>query len=68
MIGLLLLSGAFLCGCGGSSGSNHTNFNSGASRQLAHILEPITFQRLQKPDANSPLAQAIVIISTFKEN
>ncbi len=45
---------------GGSSGSDHTHFSSGGSRQLAYTLEPVEFTRLQKPDANSPLAQAIV--------
>jgi hypothetical protein len=45
---------------GGSSGSEHTHFSSGGSRQLAYTLEPVEFTRLQKPDANSPLSQAIV--------
>jgi len=32
----------------------------GASRQLAHVVEPIEFTRLIKPDANNPYAEAIV--------
>jgi hypothetical protein len=45
---------------GGSGEGNQSHFSSGASRQLAHIVEPIEFTRLAKPDATSPLAQAIV--------
>jgi hypothetical protein len=45
---------------GGSTENNQTHFSSGGSRQLAHILEPIEFTRLTKPDADNPLAQAIV--------
>jgi hypothetical protein len=45
---------------GGSSGTNHTHFSSGGSRQLAYTLEPVEFTKLKKPDASSPLAQAIV--------
>ncbi len=45
---------------GGSTDSNQSHFSSGGSRQLAHILEPIEFTRLLKPDAVNPLAAAIV--------
>ena len=45
---------------GGSSDSQHTHFSSGGSRQLVHIVEPVEFTRLAKPDSSSPLAQAIV--------
>jgi hypothetical protein len=45
---------------GGSSGSDHTHFSTGASRQLAYALEPVEFTKLKKPDATTPLAQAIV--------
>lgn len=45
---------------GGNSGDSQSSFSAGASRQLAAIVEPIAFQRLMKPDANSPLAQALV--------
>ena len=32
----------------------------GGSQQLVHIIEPVEFTRLLKPDAQNPLAQAIV--------
>ena len=32
----------------------------GGSQQLVHIVEPVEFTRLLKPDAQNPLAQAIV--------
>ena len=31
-----------------------------ASRQLVHIIEPVEFSRLMKPDAANPCAEAIV--------
>ena len=37
---------------------NHASF--GGSRQLVHIIEPIEFTRLAKPDSASPYAQAVV--------
>ncbi len=42
----------------GEQGQSHTSV--GASRQFAHLVEPIEFSRLNKPDADNPLAQAIV--------
>jgi hypothetical protein len=44
----------------GSSDQNHSHSGFGASRQLAHIVEPVVFTGLAKPDAGQPLAQAIV--------
>jgi hypothetical protein len=44
----------------GSSDQNHSHSGFGASRQLAHIVEPVVFTGLTKPDAAQPLAQAIV--------
>ena len=32
----------------------------GGSQQLVHIIEPIEFTRLIKPDSDNPYAQAIV--------
>ncbi len=49
---------SFSSGSGGQSDQSHSSF--GGSRQLAHLLEPIEFTRLHKPDSGSPLAQAIV--------
>ena len=39
---------------------SHAQASVGASRQLAHVVEPIEFTRLIKPDANNPYAEAIV--------
>lgn len=44
----------------GSGGGNNSHTSVGGSRQLAHIIEPIEFSRLAKPDGESPLAEAIV--------
>jgi hypothetical protein len=43
---------------GGGEGSPHASV--GGSKQLVHILEPIEFQRLTKPSAEDPYAEAIV--------
>ena len=39
---------------------NHSHSSFGGSRQLVHIVEPIEFTRLTKPDSINPLAEAIV--------
>jgi type IV secretory pathway TraG/TraD family ATPase VirD4 len=44
----------------GSSGDNQSHTNIGGSRQLAYIVEPITFSQLARPDGESPYAAAIV--------
>jgi hypothetical protein len=44
----------------GTSDNQHSHSGFGASRQLAHVLEPIEFTRLLKPDSDNPLSQAIV--------
>jgi hypothetical protein len=46
---------------GGDHGHGHASV--GGSQQLVHIVEPIEFTRLIKPDANNPYAQAIVYLS-----
>lgn len=43
---------------GGDGQRTHSNV--GGSRQLVHIVEPIEFTRLFKPDSMSPVSQAIV--------
>jgi hypothetical protein len=45
-------------GAGGDSSHTHTHF--GGNKQLVHIVEPLAFQKLTKPDGNNPLAEAIV--------
>jgi hypothetical protein len=45
----------------GSSGQSHNSHTSvGGSQQLVHLVEPIAFTRLKKPDSDNPLALAIV--------
>lgn len=44
----------------GSGQSQQTNANVGGSRQLVHLVEPIEFTRLIKPDSSNPMAQALV--------
>ncbi len=51
----------FNAGSNGESGQSHASV--GASRQLAFLIEPITFSRLTKPDSSNPLAQAVVYLS-----
>ena len=48
----------FNASSGAEQGSSSTSV--GGSRQLAYVIEPAEFTRLAKPDADSPLAQAIV--------
>jgi hypothetical protein len=44
-----------------SSGEqSHSQSSFGGSRHLAHVVEPIEFTRLIKPDSANPLSQAIV--------
>ncbi len=42
------------------AGDNHSHASVGGTRQLAHIVEPIAFTRLLKPDSANPYSQAIV--------
>jgi hypothetical protein len=44
----------------GSSGGEQGHTSFGGSQQLVHIVEPVEFTRLIKPDAQNPYAQAIV--------
>ncbi len=41
-------------------GHGHTHTSFGGHQQLLHIIEPIEFQRLAKPDSSSPYSEAIV--------
>src|SRR5580658_8991225 len=40
--------------------NNHAHASVGGSRQLVHVVEPIEFTRLMKPDSANTYAQAIV--------
>jgi len=55
-------------GAGNSEGHTHTHF--GGGKQLVHIVEPLEFQKLTKPNGQNPLAEAIVYKSgeTFLAN
>ena len=39
---------------------DHNSESFGGSKQLVHLIEPIEFTRLQKPDSKSPYAEAVV--------
>jgi hypothetical protein len=43
-----------------SEGQGHAHTSIGGSQQLVHVIEPIEFTRLHKPDSTNPYAQAIV--------
>jgi hypothetical protein len=45
---------------GASSNGEQAHSSFGGSQQLVHIVEPLEFTRLKKPDAQNPYAQAIV--------
>ena len=46
-------------GWNGGVGGNHTHFGVSANQQLKHLLEPIEFQRLARPDGENLFAEAI---------
>ncbi len=49
---------------GSSTGhDNHVQSSFGAQRQLMHVVEPVEFTRLLKPDSQNPFAEAIVYSS-----
>lgn len=45
---------------GGGASVQQAHASVGGSQQLVHIVEPIEFSRLIKPDSENPYAQAIV--------
>jgi hypothetical protein len=45
---------------GGSTGQGQSHSSFGATKQLMHIVEPVEFTRLLKPDSRNPYAEAIV--------
>jgi hypothetical protein len=47
----------------GSGQNQQSHASVGGSQQLVHIVEPIAFTRLVKPDSNNKLAQALVYVS-----
>src|ERR1700691_2352575 len=44
----------------GGTETGRANASVGGSQQLVHIIQPVEFTRLIKPDANNPYAEAIV--------
>jgi hypothetical protein len=53
----------FNAGASGTSGNDQSHTSFGGSYQLMHIVEPVEFTRLLKPDSANPCAQAIVYLS-----
>jgi hypothetical protein len=45
------------------SSEDHQHTGVSASKQLVHIVQPIEFSRLMKPDGENPLSQALVYMS-----
>jgi hypothetical protein len=43
-----------------SQGEHHQHTGISGNKQLVHIVEPIEFTRLMKPDGDNPIAEAIV--------
>lgn len=50
----------YLDGYTGSENEGHDHTGVSGSRRLAHIIEPVEFTRLVKPDSSNPCAEAIV--------
>ena len=50
----------YLRGYSGSDGGNHSHMGISGNQHLAHIVEPLEFTRLVKPDGENPCAEAIV--------
>jgi hypothetical protein len=53
----------FIEGYSGTATLDHHNAGISGSRQLTHVIEPIEFTRLLKPNSSNPLAEAIVYAS-----
>jgi hypothetical protein len=47
----------------GQGQQQHSHFGVSGNQQLRHLLEPIEFTRLLKPDGENPLAEAVCYIS-----
>jgi type IV secretory pathway TraG/TraD family ATPase VirD4 len=50
-------------GWNAGEGQSHSHFGVSANQQLTHLIEPIEFTRLMKPDGENPLAEAICYMS-----
>jgi hypothetical protein len=50
---------------GWNAGENHRQHHTGVSgnKQLVHLIEPIEFTRLVKPDGDNPIAEGVVYLS-----
>lgn len=53
----------FVEGWNAGEGNQNTHMGLSGSKQLAHLIEPIEFTRLLKPDGQNPLAEGIVYLS-----
>jgi len=50
----------YIAGYNAGGDERHSHAGVSGSNQLAHIIEPVEFTRLLKPDSNNPYAEAIV--------
>lgn len=50
-------------GWNAGEGQQHSHFGVSGNQQLTHLIEPIEFTRLMKPDGENPLSEAICYMS-----
>jgi hypothetical protein len=55
-------------GWNAGQGHEHSHFGVSGNRQLTHLIEPIEFTRLMKPDGENPLAESICYMSGRRFN
>ena len=53
----------YIEGWNAGQGENHQHSGVSGSKQLVHIIEPIEFTRLLKPDGDNPYSEAVVYLS-----
>jgi len=50
----------FMDGWNAGEGQHHSHFGMSGSKQLVHLVEPITFTQLLRSDGENPVSEAIV--------
>jgi hypothetical protein len=50
----------FIEGWNAGQGDNHSHTGMSGNKQLVHLVDPIEFSRLEKPDGESPISEAVV--------
>jgi hypothetical protein len=53
----------FVEGWNSGNSGNHSHMGVSGNKQLVHIVEPVEFTRLLKPDGDNPLSEAVVYLS-----